>query len=81
MALGYYGHDISQDEINRAAGSPSDITEEDMDQALVTLGVPYHAWDEATPDVTQFIAWVKSKIDEGIPVICGTKIYPDENPH
>ena len=80
MALGHYGRDVSQDEINRAAGSPPDITEVDMDVALRALGVPCNSWNESNRDVNQFIAWVKSQLARGRPVICGTKIYPDENP-
>lgn len=80
MSLGYYGYEISQEEINRAAGSPADITEVDMDRALQTLGVKYKAWDESNSDVNQYIAWVKANVQRGHPVICGTKIYPDEHP-
>ena len=80
MAVGYYGREISQEEINRAAGSPADISEVDMDVALRTLGVPYEAWNDSNHDVYEFIDWVKSQLDRGRPVICGTKIYPDENP-
>jgi hypothetical protein len=80
MALGYYGREISQEEINKAAGSPSDITEDNMDTALTNLGVPYLPWDINNHDVDQFIEWIKDELRRGRPVICGTKIYPDEHP-
>jgi hypothetical protein len=80
MAMAYYGHELPQEDINRAAGSPSDITEVDMDRALNALGVTFEAWDESRRDVTAFIEWIKEHLDNGHPVICGTKIYPDENP-
>mgnify|MGYP001765156160 CR=1 FL=1 len=80
MALGYYGREISQAAINQAAGSPSDITEDDLDVALRALGVPYEAWDGSNRDVNAFIEWIKSQLARGRPVICGTKIYPDEHP-
>jgi hypothetical protein len=71
---------VSQEEINRAAGSPSDITEDDMDRALVALGVEYETWDDSNRDVNGFIEWIKDQLRAKRPVICGTKIYPDENP-
>jgi hypothetical protein len=80
MAMGYYGREVSQNTINAAAGSPSDITEVDMDRALVALGVVYEAWDESRNDVNQFIEWIKAHLRDGHPVICATKIYPDEHP-
>lgn len=80
MAMGYYGREVSQEEINRAAGSPSDITEVDMSIALDGLGVTWEAWDESIHDVGQFIEWIKTHLRNGHPVICGTKIYPDEHP-
>lgn len=80
MALGHYGREISQEQINQAAGSPADITEIDMDRALKALGVTSETWNESNRDVDQFIAWVRSQVSAGRPVICGTKIYPDENP-
>jgi hypothetical protein len=80
MAMAYYGREVSQDEINRAAGSPSDITETDLDIALGALGVSYEAWPDSNGNVNQFIEWIKSQLAAGRPVICGTKIYPDENP-
>ena len=80
MAMAYYGHEVSQDAINQAAGSPSDITEDNMDVALVALGVTYEAWDDSINDVNRFIEWTKAQLRNGRPVICGTKIYPDENP-
>jgi ABC-type bacteriocin/lantibiotic exporter with double-glycine peptidase domain len=80
MAMAYYGHEVSQEEINRAAGSPPDIIEDNMNRALNELGVKYDAWDESCGDVNQFIAWIKDHLRRGRPVICGTKIYPDETP-
>ncbi len=80
MALAYYGREETQTAINAAAGSPTDITEDDMDRALRTLGVAYEAWDAANSDVGHFIGWVKAHVNSGHPVICGTKYYPDEAP-
>ena len=80
MAAGHYGREIPQAEINRAAGSPPDVTEDDLDAALSNLGIPYASWNDSNSDVDAFIAWIKSWLERGCPVICGTKIYPDENP-
>ncbi len=71
MAVAHFGREIPQAEINRAAGSPPDITEDNMDAALRNLGVPYASWNEANSDVNAFIAWIQSWLDRGCPVICG----------
>jgi hypothetical protein len=80
MAMGFYGKEVSQKAINAAAGSPSDVTEDNMDIALNALGVQYVAWDESNTDLAQFMAWIQDQLRKGYPVICGLKIYPEEHP-
>lgn len=80
MAMGYYGREVTQESINAAAGSPSDITEVDMDRALRKLGVGYETWNESNGDVAAFTEWVKAHVAARHPVICGVKVYPDETP-
>lgn len=80
MAMGYYGKEVSQEAINAAAGSPSDITEVTMDTALRNLGVSYSSWNESNGDVQAFMDWIVDRLRSRQPVICGTKYYPDETP-
>jgi ABC-type bacteriocin/lantibiotic exporter with double-glycine peptidase domain len=81
MAMGYYGRQVSQVAIHQAANTTEpDITEVTMDAAFSTLGVSCTAWDESNPTVADFIAWIQDALRDGHPVICGMKIYPDENP-
>ncbi len=81
MAMAYYGVEVSQAAINRA-GRPDhpDLYLHDIDEALDTLGVCYKAWDESVTDVSDFVAWIKDQLAAGYPVLCGVKIYPDEQP-
>ncbi len=82
MALQYYGKNISQREINEAGHSVNpDLRGNDIPIALDNLGVNYNLWDEDNPDLEAFIAWLKSQLEEGYPVLVGVKIYPDKHPY
>lgn len=81
MALAYYNLDLTQAEINRA-GNPDhpDLYSYEIDHALEILGADVDVWDEGNPSLSEFIAWIKSHLLHGHPVLCGVKIYPDEHP-
>ena len=81
MAMAYYGREVSQHTINEA-GEPdhADLYVYDLADALNALGVSYVAWNESDPEVSNFIAWIEDQVGRGRPVLCGIKIYPDENP-
>lgn len=81
MAMAYFGKEVSQKDINQAAGPDiPGINETDVDTALTTLGVAFTSWPDSEQDLDAFIDWIKKELAEGYPVICGTKIYPDEHP-
>lgn len=81
MALGYYGSDVEQADINEAAGSPTDIGEaSEMDAALTAFNAIVVKWTDNDYDVSGLIEWIKDELRAGYPVICGVKIYPDEHP-
>jgi hypothetical protein len=83
MAMAYYGKELKQAAINRAAGvgaAVPDITTENMDIALDNLGVRCERWVETNHDVRVFIAWIKFSLRQGHPVICGVKTYPEGHP-
>ena len=84
MAMAYYGKEVEQAAINRAAGAGAAVPEiitDNMDIALDSLAVRYDRWDSANHDVRVFIAWIKLALREGHPVICGVKTYPEEHPN
>jgi hypothetical protein len=81
MAMAYFGKEVSQKTINEAAGPDiPGINETDVDTALTTLGVTFTSWPDSDQDMDGFIDWIKDELCKGHPVICGTKIYPDEHP-
>jgi len=81
MAMAYFGREVSQKDINQAAGPDiPGINESDVDTALTALGVAFTPWPDSEQDLDGFIDWIKKELCEGHPVICGTKIYPDEHP-
>ncbi|VVB69386.1 Peptidase_C39 like family protein [uncultured archaeon] len=81
MAMAYFGREVSQKEINQAAGPDiPGIDETDVDTALTALGVAFTPWPDSERDLGGFIDWIKKELRKGHPVICGTKIYPDEHP-
>ena len=81
MAMAYYGVDITQREINEAAVDRTPgLTEENIDQAINTLGVQYRIWNDEEPDLELFLEWIREGLRRGHPVLVGTKIYPDEHP-
>ncbi|MFP4415756.1 MAG: C39 family peptidase [Chitinivibrionales bacterium] len=79
MAMGYYGVEITQKEVNKA-GSPrhADLYMDDIDEALKNLSVHFVAWDYNIRNLDEFIVWIKSMLERGYPVISGVKIYPDK---
>jgi hypothetical protein len=84
MAMGYYGKEVSQHLINES-GHPRhpDLYAGDIDKALGVLGVLGVSFSdfESTGDAAAFIDWIQRQLRLSHPVICGCKIYPDENPH
>jgi hypothetical protein len=82
MALGFYGREVSQLDINKA-GKPAhaDLYAQDIDPALEALGVPYTAYANKGGDVHGFVRWIRNELDQGRPVFCGLKIYPDQHPN
>jgi hypothetical protein len=81
MAMAYFGKEVSQKDINQAAGPDiPGINETDVDTALNALGVAFTSWPDSEQHPDAFIEWIKKELVEGYPVICGTKIYPDEHP-
>ena len=81
MALGYYGLNLTQREINEAGDPPqADLWSDDMDRAMDVLGAHYLKWPENNEDMAVLIAWIRTQLRLGYPVICGVKIYPDEMP-
>jgi hypothetical protein len=81
MAIGYYGQEVSQKQINQA-GAPRhpDLYAYDIDNALNALGVSFICFDESNSDLSAFIVWIRDNLRCGGPVICGCKLYPDEHP-
>jgi hypothetical protein len=81
MAMAYFGKEVSQKDINKAAGDdiPA-INETDVDTASISLGVTFTSWPDSEQEMDAFIDWIKKELTEGYPVICGIKIYPDEHP-
>ena len=81
MAMGFYGKEVSQAEINKA-GRPAhpDLYENDIEKALDALSVRYVAWDRSNHDPKACVAWIIDQLRQGRPLICGVKFYPDENP-
>lgn len=81
MAIGYYGQEVSQKQINQA-GAPRhpDLYVYDIDNALNALGVSFICFDESNSDLSAFIVWIQHNLRCGRPVICGCKLYPDEHP-
>ncbi len=81
MAMGYFGKEVTQEAINKA-GKPAshDLHSEDIKTALDSLKVSYLSWDEGVSNIDSFACWVREQIREKHPVICGMKLYPDENP-
>lgn len=81
MALGHYGLNLTQRAINEAGDPPqADLWSDDMDRAMVELGAHYLKWAEDSEDMAALIAWIRTQLRLGYPVICGVKIYPDETP-
>jgi ABC-type bacteriocin/lantibiotic exporter with double-glycine peptidase domain len=81
MALNYYGVSYSQKQINKA-GNPNhpDLYMSDIDTVFKRLHINYIAWKDSDKQIDEFIKWIKTMLDSKYPVICGVKIYPDENP-
>lgn len=81
MAAAHYGLVLSQKEINKA-GSPrhSDLYMDDIDEALNNLSIECFSWSKKNTSIDEFIAWIKYMLDLSYPVLCGVKMYPDENP-
>src|ERR1035441_1772190 len=81
MAIGYYGQEVSQKQINQA-GAPRhpDLYVYDIDNALNALGVSFICFDEPNSDLSAFIVWIQDNLRCGHLVICGCKLYPDEHP-
>jgi len=81
MAIAYYGVDITQREINEAAVDRTPgLIEENIDQAMDSLGVTYMVWNDEVSDLGLFFEWIREGLRRGHPVLVGTKIYPDEHP-
>jgi ABC-type bacteriocin/lantibiotic exporter with double-glycine peptidase domain len=81
MALAFYGHHVSQSEINKA-GKPehSDLYMDDIDPALNQLSVRYIPWDSSNRNIDEFVSWIKEMLNLRYPVLCGVKTYPDKHP-
>jgi hypothetical protein len=81
MAMAYYGFAVSQKCINKA-GMPkhSDLYMDDIIVALKQLHVKYISWRLSDNNLHKYISWIKDMLSLRYPVICGVKIYPDENP-
>ncbi|BCS98684.1 hypothetical protein DSLASN_43160 [Desulfoluna limicola] len=81
MAMAYYGREVQQHVINRV-GDPdhADLYAYEIDDVLDALGVTYRKGNESDQDASEFMAWVRGEIEQGHPVMCGIKIYPDEHP-
>lgn len=81
MAMAFYGHHISQSEINKA-GKPehSDLYMDDIDPALNQLSVRYITWNPSNSNIKMLVSWIKEMLDLRYPVLCGVKTYPDKHP-
>jgi tetratricopeptide (TPR) repeat protein len=81
MGMAYYKTEVSQKAIC-AAGKPlkSSLNGYEIDPALEALGVESFSWDWRNRDVTQFLAWIKTNLAKGYPVLCGIKMNPTQHP-
>lgn len=79
-ALLHHGAWIPQKQIN-AAGNPvhPDLYASDVPVALRKLGARIEFWRNAG-DLDDYIAWLRGRIDRGIPVLAGVKINPTGHP-
>lgn len=82
MAMAYFDREVHQKNIHDAAGADfPDITEENADMALTSLGVNFTSWPSSDQNMDGFIQWIKAELCQRHPVLCGTKIYPDKHPN
>jgi len=44
----------------------------------VSVGWCAEAWPESPASLSASVDWVRRKIASGVPVLCGVKLYPDE---
>jgi len=80
MAMGYFGKEVTQEAINKA-GKPAahDLHSEDIKTALDSFKVSSISWDEGVTSIDSFALWIRGQIRAKHPVLCGMKLYPDEN--
>ncbi len=79
-ALLYHGAWIPQKQINKA-GNPvhPDLYANEVPVALRKLGARIEFWRN-TGDLDEFLAWIRGRIERGIPVLVGVKINPTGHP-
>lgn len=75
----HYGAWLPQPVINQL-GHPAhvDLWEEDIPTALDAVGLRYVTSTATTRE--EFIAWIKSQLRQGHPVIVGAKLFPTDHP-
>ncbi len=81
QAMYYFGRPISQMEINQAGGLDGSrgLWSDEIVTALENLNVS-HEWWKYSPDYWAYVDFLKSKLDQGHPVLVGVKLYPGSHP-
>lgn len=75
----HYGAWFPQPLINQLGRSTHvDLWESDIPTALDAVGLRYETSTAATRE--EFIAWIKSHLRQGHPVIAGAKLFPTDHP-
>jgi hypothetical protein len=70
----YYGNWFSQEQVRIAAGSAEVLLDVNADVAATALYLNFDLWDianETAPQAFRFLAWIKTYIDVGVPVVFG----------
>jgi Peptidase_C39 like family len=81
MAMGYFGKEVTQEAVNKAGrSSVPDLHSEDIETALDSFKVSFVRWNESVASLDSFVCWIREQLRAKHPVICGMKLYPDENP-
>jgi len=81
-ALLYYGRELSQLQINQAGGGDGVIGlwSSGIEKALDNLHAGYNSWRLTSPDYSEYIGMLKSKLDQGHPILVGVKLNPSSHP-